>query len=125
MRRRRASGITAALLVLTLVGAPLASVVPAATCRACPPQCPMHRKGTLPCHEGGAHHGCGAHGAGVAAPSCGGATDAAAVALPPAVLPSPVTACALPATQPHRPRDVVPWVRAADPPDSPPPIAAA
>jgi hypothetical protein len=129
MRNWRGTAVIAVVLVLTIAGAPLARSVGAAGCRSCPPGCPMHKPGKLPCHKTlgttGSHHRCGSQGAGLAAPGCGGEHEVRGVALPPAVLPPPIVSWPGPVEGPHRVREATLTVRGTDPPETPPPIARA
>ncbi len=124
MRRWRRSAAIAALLVVALVGAPLARAVAPPACRSCPPQCPMHRNAKLGCHQAtGSHHHCGTQGPGVGVPGCGSGPELPGIALPQGVLPAPVMAAVavddrfVPSCEP------APALHAAEPPDTPPPIA--
>jgi hypothetical protein len=114
----------AVVLVLALVGAPLARAIPGAGCATCPPGCPMHKPGKLPCHQGSARHDCGARAPGIAPPGCGTAHEIPGLALPPAVLPATVAVCPAPVERSHRALAVTRCVRGNEPPDTPPPIVA-
>jgi hypothetical protein len=113
----------AALLVLVLAfpAAPIAAARGA--CDRCPVTCPMHRKAAkLGCHSAGqAAHRC-AKAVGLSAPGCGPHREAATATADRALAPEALVVVALVAHAAPRPAPDAAPARAADPPDSPPPI---
>jgi hypothetical protein len=121
----------ALVLALALPGAPVMRTL-AAHCERCPRSCPMHDKSQpkrLRCHDGGRAAEAPMRGchrtAGIAMPGCGYTGDAPLGSLAPTILPTRAPAwarVAMPAL--HAPIDAA-RTRAADPPDTPPPIGPA
>ena len=126
------------LLVLALIGAPATSAL-RNECSICPRTCPMHHareaaeaaRPQLNCHAAPAgaahHHRPSAHTRGPAfgRATCGTHAVVAAIVLPPVILPAARPLPILTATQ-SAPRPDRTWqARLTDPPDTPPPIAAA
>jgi hypothetical protein len=131
-------------VVLALIGAPAVSAV-RNECNLCPRTCPMHRHAGEPkestprlkCHgaSGGGHHGAEQephaegttqhHGPTLARAACGNHSIMPATALPPMILPAALARTFVPVIEPASLRDPTWRGRLADPPDTPPPIAAA
>ena len=128
-RRRGLAGL-ALLLAVAVPGAPIAPTL-AAHCDRCPRTCPMHAKGERP--QAGCHHGSGAtSGArgchrtpGIALPGCGYTGDVPLASLAPALPPATAVAWARIALPALRTRAPLVQTRAADPPDTPPPVVSA
>jgi hypothetical protein len=115
--------LIALVLVVAVPGAPMARVFTVA-CQRCPKSCPMHQKMKPKCHRAPGTMGC--HGTGISAPCCQqNRVDPLAMTVAPAVLPAAihwwrlVHATRVRWTPPLAPQ------RAADPPDTPPPIVSA
>jgi hypothetical protein len=87
----------------------------------------MHQKGKLRCHRAPgvrAEPGCHRSIAGLAAPGCGQRPELPTAAVAPAVLPGAVHVSAVPTSAALHPSSGLRPGRAADPPDTPPPISA-
>jgi hypothetical protein len=119
--------VVALALVLALPGAPMARVFAVATsCTRCPPSCPMHRTAKPKCHRVRQPKRCHGATAGLTAPCCGQQrANPLAMTVAPALLPAAIRSW--PVVRETRLRWTPPAApeRAADPPDTPPPIVAA
>jgi hypothetical protein len=115
--------LVALVLVVAVPGAPMARVFTVA-CQRCPASCPMHQARKPSCHRVQGAMRC--HGTGIKAPCCSQyRIDPLAMTVAPALLPAPVRSW--PLVRATRMRWTLPAApqRAADPPDTPPPIVSA
>jgi hypothetical protein len=131
----------AVTLIAALIGGPASSAL-RNQCDLCPRQCPMHRDRDhgdaatgrpLNCHmapAGAGHHRHAEHqqaprGPSVTRATCGNHGVVPATVLPPMILPAALQHLVVPAVQRAQFCDDARRGRAAEPPDTPPPIDAA
>lgn len=130
LRACRQSWALALVLALAMPAAPVLRMATAG-CERCPRSCPMHAK--VAKKQPGCHHGTQAPAPprdchrtpGFTLPGCGYAGDPPLASLAPAVLPTRALTWVVVATPAPRAHVLPLGTRAADPPDTPPPIVSA